>query len=251
MPSLVPVRRRIVAVLYGIACHGLFLAGVGAMVVGLYFGLTLGRGPFHGPWAALVNVLLVGQFPLLHSYLLSASGRRWLRMLAPRELAVDLETTVFAAISSLQLLLFFVLWSPSGKVWWEPQGGALVAHSVLFAGAWLFLGKALADAGLPLQSGALGWMAVFRGEAPRFDGFPTHGLFRYLRQPIYLGFALTLWTAPVWTPDRLALAIAWSAYCFVGPRFKEARYRRYYGEAFDRYRERVPYLLPLRRQRRA
>jgi protein-S-isoprenylcysteine O-methyltransferase Ste14 len=53
-----------------------------------------------------------------------------------------------------------------------------------------------------------------------------------------------LWTAPVWTPDWLALASGWSAYCVVGPLRKEARWQRRFGARFAAYRATVPYLLP-------
>jgi len=52
------------------------------------------------------------------------------------------------------------------------------------------------------------------------------GLFRVTRQPIYVSFALTLWTVPTWTPDQLVIAVVLTAYCLFAPLFKEARYRR-------------------------
>ena len=143
------------------------------------------------------------------------------------------------------------MWSPSGIVWWKPTGIALGVHTAAYAAAWIFLGKALWDAGLSLQTGFLGWSSVLRGRRPDYGAFPTRGLFRLCRQPVYIGFALTLWTAPTWTPDQLALALAWTAYCAVGPRFKERRYLRRYGEAFRSYQSQVPYMLPFARARRA
>ena len=79
---------------------------------------------------------------------------------------------------------------------------------------------------------------------PVFPAMPTQGLFRLIRQPIYLAFALTLWTVPVWTPDQLLLAICYTAYCLLAPRLKERRFAARYGEQFDRYRATVPYVLP-------
>lgn len=236
--------RRAIALVYGLACHGLFAVGVGAMVVGLYTGLASGRGSLSGGWAWAVNTLLALQFPLVHSLLLARPGARLLHRLAPGTLGRDLSTTTYAAVASLQLILTFLLWSPSGVVWWSPQGGARVALTLLYAGSWLFLAKALWDAGLALQTGYLGWSAVVRGRRPEFGPMPVGGLFRHSRQPVYVGFALTLWTGPDWTPDRLLLALAWTLYCLVGPRLKEARYLEAYGDAFRRYRERVPYWLP-------
>jgi protein-S-isoprenylcysteine O-methyltransferase Ste14 len=73
---------------------------------------------------------------------------------------------------------------------------------------------------------------------------PTGGLFRLVRQPIYVAFALTLWTVPVWTPDQLALAVSFTAYCLLAPRLKEKRFAARYGDRFHRYRATVPYALP-------
>ena len=73
---------------------------------------------------------------------------------------------------------------------------------------------------------------------------PTTGLFRIVRQPIYVAFALTLWTVPVWTPDQLALAISLTIYCLAAPLLKERRFAARYGERFHHYRNRVPYALP-------
>lgn len=239
--------RRTVAIAYGLACHLSFAVAVSLMVAQLYAGLALGRGTLTGATAWVVNLALVVQFPLLHSWLLTDRGKAWLMRLAPRALAADLSTTLFATVASWQLALLFVLWSPSHHLWWQSHGIALELQVALYLGAWLFLGKALWDGGLALQSGFLGWSAVFRGVAPVYPDFPPQGLFRFIRQPIYLGFALTLWTGPAWTPDRLLLASLWTGYCLVGPLLKEARYGRFYPAAFAEYRRRVPYLIPRRR----
>lgn len=244
-----PVGRRAVALFYGLLCHGLFAASVVAAVVNLYGGMRWGIGPWRGWAAVLANALLLVQFPVLHSFLLSKPGRRWLRRLAPAGMGDDLSTTTFALVASVQMALVFVLWSPSGRIWWEPRGLALGGMIALYAAAWLYLIKALTDAGLALQTGALGWTSVWRGRRPQFGSFPTHGLFKSCRQPVYLGFALTLWTGPVWTPDRLVLAVLWTAYCVVGPLFKERRCTVWYGDAFRSYQARVPYLIPRLRQR--
>jgi protein-S-isoprenylcysteine O-methyltransferase Ste14 len=144
----------------------------------------------------------------------------------------------------------FALWSPTGTIWWQARGVTLVGLSALYAAAWLLLAKSMVDAGLSLQTGSLGWTALLRGRKPVYPPMPTTGLFRLTRQPIYVAFALTLWTVPTWTPDQLVLALTLTAYCLVAPRFKEARFRRIYGAAFDAYSRIVPYWLPWPRKRR-
>jgi protein-S-isoprenylcysteine O-methyltransferase Ste14 len=101
-----------------------------------------------------------------------------------------------------------------------------------------------------LQSGALGWWALARGRKPVFPDMPETGLFRVVRQPIYVSFALVLWTMPVWTADQLVLATAYTAYCILAPRLKERRFTAIYGDRFRAYQARVPYWLPRLSRRR-
>ena len=104
--------------------------------------------------------------------------------------------------------------------------------------------KASWDAGAEVQAGALGWMSLMKNAKPRFPDMPTTGLFRIIRQPIYVAFALTLWTVPVWTPDQLALAVVFTAYCLLAPKLKERRFKERYGDRFRDYQKDVPYVLP-------
>jgi ubiquinone biosynthesis O-methyltransferase len=171
--------------------------------------------------------------------------RKVLSKLAPGGVGADMAPTSYVIVASLQVFLLFSLWSPSGIVWWQAEGPALWLLTVLYAASWLLLGKATLDAGIALQSGFLGWAAVFQNRKPRYPGMPVRGLFRLCRQPIYLAFALTLWTVPTWTPDQLALAIPLTAYCVAGPLFKERRFSQIFGAAFADYRRRHPYFLPL------
>ena len=251
MTAVYTARERRIAIIYGLLCHGAFAIGIGAMVAGIFSGLRLGRGPFTGTAALGWDLLLLAQFVVLHSFLLTRRGRGVLLRLAPAGLGAPLSTTTFALISSLQILLTFAAWSRIGEVWWEPHGWLRAVVYAAYAASWLFLLKAMSDAGMAVQTGCLGWSAVARGREPQFEGFRVRGTFRIVRQPVYLAFACTLWTGPVWTPDHLLLAVAWTGYCLLGPLHKERRYLRFYGETFARYRERVPYLLPaLRRARR-
>ena len=101
--------------------------------------------------------------------------------------------------------------SPSGIVLWEVSERALPFFAVLFAASWLLLVKALVDGGLGAQTGWIGWTAVLRGRRPDYGSLRTVGLFAHCRQPIYLSFALTLWTGPGWTADHLLIACTWTA----------------------------------------
>ncbi|MCR9174503.1 MAG: isoprenylcysteine carboxylmethyltransferase family protein [Alphaproteobacteria bacterium] len=229
---------------FGVLCHALFAAGVLAMVVAMFFGLSESLGTVPWPLAALANAALIVQFPLAHSALLTGPGGRLLARLIPGPHGQTLATSTYAIIASTQLLALFALWTPSGIVWWRAEGAVFWAVSAAYGASWLILLKASFDAGAEVQSGALGWMSLMARIRPVFPDMPTQGLFRLIRQPIYVAFALTLWTVPVWTPDQLVLAISFTAYCLLAPRLKERRFAARYGDRFATYREAVPYALP-------
>ena len=236
--------RIVLALVMGVLCHALFAAGVLAMIVAMFFGLSESLGTVPWPWAALANAALILQFPLAHSLLLTGRGGRFLARLIPGPHGQTLATTTYAIIASAQLLALFALYTPSGIIWWRAEGAAFWAITAAYAASWLILAKASFDAGAEVQSGALGWMSLLARIRPVFPDMPTQGLFRLIRQPIYVAFALTLWTPPVWTPDQLALAISFTAYCLLAPCLKERRFAARYGARFDQYRHDVPYALP-------
>ncbi|MEM1301859.1 MAG: isoprenylcysteine carboxylmethyltransferase family protein, partial [Pseudomonadota bacterium] len=106
-----PGRRRItVALVYGLSCHALFALAVGAMIVAMFFGMSRSFGTVPQPWNWLANLLLILQFPVIHSLLLSKKGRGVLAKLAPSGMGQTLGTTTYALIASLQLLALFALW---------------------------------------------------------------------------------------------------------------------------------------------
>ncbi|HUR43556.1 MAG TPA: bifunctional 2-polyprenyl-6-hydroxyphenol methylase/3-demethylubiquinol 3-O-methyltransferase UbiG [Aestuariivirga sp.] len=242
------IARPVVALLYGLSCHGLFIAGVGMMMWQMYFGMSRSFGTLAYPWNWFGNGFLLLQFPLAHSFLLARPGRSVLKRLAPAAFSADLSVTTYVIVASLQVLLLFSLWTFSGVIWWRADGLTRWALSILYGASWLLLGKAIVDAGITLQTGSLGWWAVFKNARPQYPGMPARGLFRLCRQPIYLAFALTLWTVPLWTPDQLVIAIVLTAYCLIGPLFKEARFTRAFGQSFLDYKTRHPYWLPVPRR---
>ena len=232
------------ALFMGLLCHATFAAGVLSMIGMMFFGLSESFGTVPWPMAALANAALIMQFPMAHSVLLTGPGGRLLTRLIPGPHGKTLATTTYAIIASAQLLALFVLWTPSGIVWWRAEGAVFWAVVAAYGASWLILLKASFDAGAEVQSGALGWMSLMARIRPVFPDMPTQGLFRVIRQPVYVAFTLTLWTVPVWTPYQLVLAISFTAYCLLAPRLKERRFAARYGSRFDHYRAAVPYAVP-------
>lgn len=235
--------QRLVALLAGLACHTAFAAAVGVMMWKLYTGLS-GGPAWPLPMAVGWDLLLILQFPLFHSLLLTPAGGRVLGRLVPGGIGPELRSTSFALVASLQILLTFLAWAPLGPVWVELHGVGRAISSLCYAGGWVLLMKSMADAGLGVQMGYLGWWAVFRGRRPEYKPWQERGTLRASRHPMYLAYTLLLWSGPVWSIDHLLLAGLWTVYCILAPLHKESRYRQRHGEVFRDYQRRVPYFLP-------
>jgi len=237
-------KRWMIAFLYGILCHVIFTVSVVSMLVAMYFGMSQSFGKIPHPYSFFFNLLLLLQFPIAHSFLLSSVGKKFLLYFSPKQYSKTLAPTIFAIIASIQLFLLFFCWTPSQIIVWEASGASYFLMCTLYGSSWLLLIWASIDAGAELQSGALGWMSLAQNKAPKFPDLPTFGLFKFIRQPIYASFALTTWTTPNWTLDQLLIAVVFTAYCVIAPIFKEKRLEKRFGDKFTNYKSQVPYMIP-------
>ena len=74
--------------------------------------------------------------------------------------------------------------------------------------------------------------------------FNVTGLYRYVRHPLYTAGLVFIWLTPVMTFNLLALNLGLTIYLVVGAMFEERKLRREFGEAYARYQDRTPMLVP-------
>jgi methanethiol S-methyltransferase len=239
---------RIAAFLYGLAAYLLFfftfLYAIG-FVTGVAVPKTIDTGPVVPIGEALiVNILLMTLFALQHSVMARKPFKQWLTQYVP----ATIERSTYVLCASLTLVLLFWQWRPIPDVVWEvanPQLATNITAISFFGFALVLVSTFLINHfelfGLHQVANNLAGRTM---PEPRFK---TPVLYKVVRHPIYLGFIIAFWAAPVMTVGHLLFAAVTTAYIFVGIFLEERDLVQLFGEQYKRYRAQVGMLVPFRR----
>lgn len=235
---------RIVGFLYGVVCYLAFFATF-LYAIGFIGNFVVPKSIDSGPHRAFtyalgIDAALLGLFALQHSLM----ARQWFKRAWTRLVPAPVERSTYVLFSSLALLLLFWKWEPIGGVVWnvESAPGQLLLEA-LYAIGWLTV---LVATFLINHFDLFGLRQVYlrlRGIPYTPLGFGTPGLYRIVRHPLYVGWLLVFWSAPLMTVTHLVFAIATTAYILLAIQFEERDLVRLHGE-YAEYRRRVPMLLP-------
>jgi len=239
---------RFIAFLYGLAAYLVFfftfLYAIG-FVTGLVVPKTIDTGTVVPLAEALiVNILLMSLFAMQHSVMARKQFKDWWTRYVPK----SVERSTYVLLASLALVLLFWQWRPIPTVVWQiadPQI-AMMVTGLSFVG-WLLV---LTSTFLINHFELFGLHQVANNLAGRpMPGhrFRTPVLYKVVRHPIYLGFIIAFWVAPVMTVGHLLFAAVTTAYIFVGIFLEERDLTELFGDEYRRYRERVSMLIPWRR----
>jgi protein-S-isoprenylcysteine O-methyltransferase Ste14 len=77
----------------------------------------------------------------------------------------------------------------------------------------------------------------------------THGLYRYVRHPLYTFSLAILWLSPSVSMNSFIFFAVLTMYVFVGIFFEERKLLRVFGEEYAKYRALTPMLIPGRKRR--
>ncbi|WKA30706.1 isoprenylcysteine carboxylmethyltransferase family protein [Bradyrhizobium roseum] len=162
--------------------------------------------------AIVVNLVLMSLLAIEHSAMTQKSFRHWW----PRFIPGFAARGTHVLCASLSLVLLFWQWRPMPAVIWhihDPEMAMLIATLSFVAWVAVFTSAVLIE-----QSKLFELHHVPSHRADRqmpAAAFRATGHYRLFRQPIYPGFLIALWAAPMMSVGRLLLATMATVYVFI------------------------------------
>ena len=237
--------KRMLAFAYGVVCYGAFF-GTFLYAIGFLgnFGVpkSIDSGPEGSVAAALaVDGALLALFALQHSIM----ARPWFKKAWTRFVPEPVERSTYVLFSSAAMLLMFWLWQPIGGVIWDVGTGTArtVVLGIYAAGLLIVLLSTFLINHFDLFGLRQVWLYLM-GRPYTHLQFRTPFFYKFVRHPLYVGWLLTFWAAPVMTAAHLFFAVMTTAYILVAIRFEEADLVSVHGEKYRKYRNEVPMIVP-------
>lgn len=238
---------RVIGFLYGILAYAIFFLTF-LYAIGFVENIapkSIDKGPA-GPVldAIAINLGLMAVFALQHSIMARQQFKAWWTRFVGR----SIERSTYVLLASLALVLLFWQWRPMPQTMWQvsDSGIATALVAISFVGWFLvltstFLINHFELFGLHQVANDLTGRPM---PAPKFR---TPLLYKFVRHPIYLGFIIAFWAAPVMTAGHLLFAAVTTTYIFVGIFLEERDLVDMFGDEYRGYRARVSMLIPWRR----
>ena len=236
---------RITAFVYGVVCYLVFFATF-LYAIGFLGNFVVPKGIDSGPEAPLlyalaINAVLLALFALQHSVM----ARPWFKAAWTRIVPSSVERSTYVLFSSLALLLLFWKWEPMGGVIWNVTNpdGRLALNALYGLGVIIILAATFLINHFDLFGLRQVWLNL-RGIPYTNLSFSTPGMYRIVRHPLYVGWLLMFWAAPVMTVAHLVFTLGTTAYILIAIQFEERDLVRSHKE-YAEYRRKVPMLLPI------
>jgi len=211
-------------------------------VAGVAVPKTIDSGPVLPVWqAALIDALLLSLFAIQHSVM----ARNGFKQVWTRVVSWHVERSTYVLAATLALAFVMWQWRPIPNVIWDLRG--TIAGSVLAILFWIGWAILLLSTTLINHFELFGLQQVWsyaRGQQFHRPAFKAPLFYKWVRHPIYLGFVIAFWSAPLMTAGHLLFSVATTGYILLGIYFEERDLVRSFGNAYLEYCRQVPMLIP-------
>jgi protein-S-isoprenylcysteine O-methyltransferase Ste14 len=240
---------RVAGFLFGLVAYLVFFGTI-LYAIGFVAGIVVPKAIDDGAIvpaveALIVNLLLLTLFAVQHSVMARKPFKRWWTQFVPH----TVERSVYVLLASLALILLFWQWRPMPAIVWQVADPAAAATLMaLSLVGWLLVFTSTFLINHFELFGVHQVIINLAGRQMPEPRFKTPVLYKLVRHPIYLGFIVAFWAAPVMTVGHLLFAAVTTAYIFVGIFLEERDLVGQFGEQYQRYRAQVGMLIPFRRK---
>jgi protein-S-isoprenylcysteine O-methyltransferase Ste14 len=230
---------------YGVTCHLLFLgtfAYMCAFVGNLFVPKTIDSAP-GGPAGAAVaiNLLLLSLFAAQHSIMARPAFKRIWTRIVPQ----PIERSTYVLFSCLVVMLLMKGWRTVDVVVWDVQTPIMRAAAwTLFVAGWLLVpAVTLLLDHFDLFGTRQVWLHL-KGEEYVPLQFQVPLIYKHVRHPLYIGWAIAFWATPTMTVGHLLFAGVLTVYMALAAVVEERDLVSHFGHQYEVYRRRVPMFVP-------
>ena len=243
--------KKFLSLMYGLICYlaffGTILYAIG-FVGDILVSKTIDSNPNAPLWKAmLVNASLLLLFAVQHSVMARPAFKRWWIKIVP----AHLERSTYVLLASFCLMLLMWQWQPVGGIVWlvinETITNVLMV-SYLFGWGLVFISTFLINH-FDLFGLRQVWLN-FLGKPYKTLPFRLPLFYKFVRHPLYLGFLIAFWSAPVMTLAHLLFAILTTVYIFTAIQFEEKDLQIHYGARYRDYQQSVPMIFPFGKKKK-
>jgi len=230
---------------YGVTCHLFFLVTFVCLAVfvgDLVLPKTIDT-PSAGPTgtALAVDLALLALFAAQHSIMARPVFKRvWTRFVPE-----PIERTTYVFFSCLVTWILMWQWRGIDAIAWQAQTPLLrAALWALFAFGWLLVpAVSMMIDHFDLFGTRQVWLYLRRREYTALP-FRVPLLYKRVRHPLYVAFAIAFWAIPTMTVGHLLFAGVMTAYMALAALVEERDLVTYFGDEYTAYRQQVPMFVP-------
>jgi protein-S-isoprenylcysteine O-methyltransferase Ste14 len=231
--------------LYGVFCHLLFLATF-AYMAGFVGNFGVPKSIDSGSSAPMgraiaINLLLVLLFGLQHSVMARPAFKRGWTRLVPE----PIERSTYVLVACIVTGVMLGCWQPIHAIVWDvANSGARMVLWALFVIGWLMVpAVSLMINHFDLFGTRQVWLYL-QGRKYTSLPFRVPMFYKYVRHPLYLGWALAFWATPTMTLGHLLFAGTLTLYMALAAHIEERDLVGFYGDRYRAYQRSVRMFIP-------